>query len=200
LADTVIRAPIAGLVSSRNVQPGEKVSADNRLLDVVDLQQMEMEAAVPASDIMRVALGQEVRLRVEGMPHTLSGKVARINPAAQAGSRSITVYVQVDNPQRALRVGMFGEAQLTLAKKADVLSVPLSAVQNNGGASFVYVIENGRLARKPVTLGITGNDGENDAVEIVSGLQPGAQVVRANLGLLNPGTAVRFAQGAAPQP
>jgi len=196
LGDTVIRAPISGLVSSRTVQPGEKVSPDNRLLDVVDLHQMEMEAAVPTTDIMHIKPGQEVQMKVEGVSIPLIGKVARINPSTQAGSRSILVYIEVDNPQGALRVGMFGEAQLTLAKKSSVLTVPQSALQTNAGNTTVYAIENGKLEQKPVTLGIRGNNEEGAAVEIVSGLNEGAQIVKSNLGNLLPGTLVRFAKAA----
>lgn len=193
LSDTVIRAPMSGLVSSRTVQPGEKVSADNRLLDVVDLRQMELEAAVPTSDIMHIALNQEVLLKVEGLPSQISGRVARINPATQTGSRSILVYIQIDNPQGLLRVGMFGEAQLTLAKKTGVLTAPQSAIRDNAGSSHVYAIENGLLAQKQVTLGIRGNDGTGDAVEITGGLADGARIVRNNLGNLRVGTRVRIA-------
>lgn len=198
LADTVIRAPISGLVSSRSVQPGEKVSVDNRLLDVVDLSQMELEAAVPASDIMHVALGQEVQVKVEGMPQTLAGKVARINPATQTGSRSIMTYIQVENPQGALRVGMFAEARLTVAKKAGVLTLPQSAIRTDAGSAFVYAIENSKLVQKPVTLGISGDDGEGGAVEVIQGLDAGAQIVKANLGSLRIGTTVKFAQAVNP--
>lgn len=198
LADTVIRAPISGLISSRTVQPGEKVAVDSRLLDVVDLGQMELEAAVPASDIMHVALGQEVRVKVEGMPQPLLGKVVRINPATQSGSRSIMTYIQIDNPQGALRVGMFGEAQLTISKKAGVLTVPQSAIRSDAGNTYVYAIENDKLVQKPVTLGARGDDGEGGAVEVVQGLDAGAQIVRANLGSLRLGTAVKFAQPGAP--
>ena len=200
LADTVIRAPISGLVSSRAVQPGEKVSADNRLLDVVDLAQMEMEAAVPASDIVNVALGQEVQVKIEGMPVSLTGKVARINPATQAGSRSIMVYVQIDNPQNVLRAGMFGEAQLTVAKKAGVLTVPQSAIQNDAGNTYVYAIENGKLSQKPVALGIRGDDGEGPAVEVLKGIDNGAQIIRTNLGNLRSGTTVKFTQSGSQPP
>jgi membrane fusion protein (multidrug efflux system) len=196
LSDTVIRAPISGLISSRTVHPGEKVSPDNRLLDVVDLRQMEMEASVPASDIMNIALGQEVQVRIEGLPTPLLGKVARINPSTQAGSRSIMVYIQIDNPQGVLRVGMFGEAQLTLAKKPGVLTIPQSAIQLDAGSTYVYAIENSKLMRKPVTLGFNGDDGEGSAVEIVKGLDDGAQVVKTNLGNLQTGTVVKFPQAA----
>jgi membrane fusion protein, multidrug efflux system len=198
LSDTVIKTPISGLVSSRTVQPGEKVSPDNRLLDVVDLGGMELEAAVPAAEIMRVALGQEVQVRLEGLPTPLAGKVARINPATQAGSRSVMVYVQIDNPQGMLRVGMFGQALLTLSRKSGVLVVPQSAIQSDGVSPFVYAIENGKIARKPVELGIRGDDGQGAAVEIVKGLENGTQVVRTNLGILRPGTTVKLSQAPAP--
>jgi len=198
LADTVVKAPISGLVSVRMVQPGEKVAVDSRLLDVVDLGQMELEAAVPAIDIAHVSLGQEVQVKVEGMPASLNGKVARINPATQAGSRSIMAYIQIDNPQGALRVGMFGEAQLTTAKKSGVLTVPQAAVHSDAGRQFVYAIVDGKLAQKPVEIGIRGDDGNGSAVEIVRGLENGAQIVKANLGALRIGTPVKIAHAAGP--
>ncbi len=198
LADTVIRAPISGLVSARSVQPGEKVSPDNRLLDVVDLRQMEMEAAVPAADIMHISPGQEVQVRVDGLRAPVTGKVARINPATQAGSRSIMAYIQIDNPQGLLRAGMFGEARLTIAGKSGVLSVPQTALQNEGGRSYVYAIEEGKLVQKPVALGLMGDDGSGAAVEILDGLAVGAQIVKTNLGKLRTGAIVKFAQTANP--
>lgn len=202
LNDTVIRAPISGLVSSRTIQPGEKVSADNRLLDVVDLEKLELEAAVPASDIMAVALGQEVQVSIEGLAEPLIGKVVRINPSTETGSRSILTYIQLDNPESVLRAGLFGEAQLTLAKKSGVLTVPQSALHGEAVNPYVYAIENDRLVRKPVMPGLKGDDGQGGAVEIIAGLDSGAQVVKNNLGNLRPGTPVRFAKtpGAAPGP
>ena len=197
LGDTTIRAPIAGLVSNRTIQPGEKVPVDFHLLDIVDLRKLEMEAAVPTSDIQRVALGQEVQLRIEGASQPVAGKVTRINPATQSGSRSIIVYVEVDNPQLLLRAGMFAEAQLTLARRNAVLTVPASAVQTVNGQPVVYLIDKGVLRQVPVILGIAGDDGEGGAVEITGGLAEGAQIVRSNLGTLAPGTPVTIARATA---
>jgi len=194
LGDTVIRAPIAGIVASRSVQPGEKVSADNKLLDVVDLGRMEMEVAVPTSDIIAIAPGQEVAVKVEGLAQPLPATVVRINPATQAGSRSIMTYLQLDNPQNRLRAGMFGEARLTLAKKAGVLAAPPSALQVNGDSAYVYVIEQDKLARRQVQTGITGSDGDATLVEITGGLEPGARIVRSNLGNLPAGATVKVLQ------
>jgi membrane fusion protein, multidrug efflux system len=197
LQDTVIRAPLAGLVSSRTIQPGEKVSPDNHLLEVVDLHQMELEAAVPALDIASIALGQDVEVRVEGLPAALNGTVVRINPSTQAGSRSILAYIRIANPQQALRVGMFAEARLTLARKSGVLSIPQVAIRTDAGQPTVYAIENGKLLQKPVTLGMRGEDERGSAVEIVTGLSSGAQIVVTNLGNLRSGTPVKMATATA---
>jgi RND family efflux transporter MFP subunit len=192
LNDTVIKAPMAGLVSTRTIEPGEKVSVDNKLLDVVDLRQMELEAPVPTADILKVKLGQEVLVRVEGLPEAVTGKVVRINPATQSGSRSIMVYVRIDNPDNLLRAGMFADASLTLDKRDAVLTVPTTAIQNEGDKAYVYTIENGKLTRRDVVTGLRGVDSKGNAVEISSGLQDGARIVKANLGNLNAGTPVRI--------
>ena len=194
LNDTIIRAPIAGLVSVRSVQPGEKVSADNKLIDIVNLQKMEMEASVPASDVARVAIGQSVRLNIEGMSETFEGKVVRINPSTQAGSRSFSVYVQVANPGNQLRAGMFAEAQLTLNSKRGILALPQSAVRKDGSGTYVFTIENGKIARRPVTVGIDGLTGNEYRTEILSGLELGAQVIRTDMGNLTPGTLAHITQ------
>jgi RND family efflux transporter MFP subunit len=192
LNDTVSRAPISGLVSVRHVQPGEKVAMDSRLLEIVNLQQLELEAAVPSSDISKVAIGQKVELRVEGLSQRFDGKVVRINPATQAGSRSVPVYVQVANSQNLLRVGMFADGRLLLSNKAGALTLPQSAVRKVNNGSFVFAIVNNKIERLPVTLGNTGLVGNDHHVEITSGLEVGAQVIRSDMGNLTPGTPVRI--------
>jgi len=103
--------------------------------------------------------------------------------------------VQVDNPERALRAGMFAEARLTLAQKEGVLSIPQAAVRQEGDASFVFAIEDGRLVQKPVTLGMRGIGDDGPAVEVTAGLAEGAQIVRTNLGRLKTGSVVRIVTG-----
>jgi membrane fusion protein (multidrug efflux system) len=191
LNDTTIRAPIDGSISSRTIEPGEKVSTDNKLLDVVDLRQMELEAPVPSADILKVRPGQEVLVTVEGLPQPITGQVVRINPATQAGSRSIMVYVRIANPQGLLRAGMFADASLTLEQRQAVLTVPPAAIRSEGDGTYVYAIEDGKLVRHNVTLGLRGVDRHGDAVEVSSGLNAGARLIKTNLGNLQTGTAVR---------
>jgi len=192
LNDTIIRAPISGMVASRSVQPGEKVSPDNRLLDILNLQKIEMEAVVPTSEIGNVALGQTVRLRVDGLDESFSGRVVRINPATQSGSRSILVYIQVANPQNKLRSGMFAEAQLTLHSKANVLALPVSAVHKTSQGAYVYAIENGLLVKNPVTLGIEGKSDEEARIEMTAGVISGAQIIKNDMGNLRTGSKVHI--------
>jgi len=192
LADTVIRAPISGMISNRMVQPGEKISPDNRLLDVVDLRLLEMEAPVPTQDIASIKIGQTVQLKIEGVQASVDGKVVRINPATTAGSRSIMAYVQVANPDTILRAGMFGEAQLVVDKKSEVLTVPETALQYEGEQAFVYAVENNVLQQKPVKLGLRGESQGKPVVEVLSGLAPQARIVKANLGRLRAGVAVKL--------
>ena len=192
LNDTIIRAPISGMVASRSVQPGEKVSPDNRLLDILNLQKIEMEAVVPTSEIGNVALGQTVRLRVDGLDESFSGRVVRINPATQSGSRSILVYIQVANPQNKLRSGMFAEAQLTLRSKANVLALPVSAVHKTSQGAYVYAIENGLLVKNPVTLGVEGKSDEEPRIEMTAGVISGAQIIKNDMGNLRTGSKVHI--------
>jgi RND family efflux transporter MFP subunit len=197
LNDTVLRAPISGLVSVRYAQPGEKLPIDSKLLDIVNLQKLELEAAVPASDIGQVAIGQPVELHVEGQSGRFAGKVVRINPATQSGSRSVPVYVQIDNPQNQLRVGMFAEAQLVLASRTGVLTLPPGAARSDGGNSYVFVIDGGKIGRRAVTLGASGMAAGERRVEVVSGLAAGTQVIRNDMGNLQSGTSARIALPAA---
>jgi RND family efflux transporter MFP subunit len=191
LADTVLRAPLSGLVAVRAVQPGEKVAPDTKLLDIVDLSVLELEAPVPMADVGRLTIGQEVLLDIEG-DGTVTGKLERINPAATQGSRSIMIYVRIPNADHRVRAGMFAQGGLTLERKAGVLAVPASAVRTEGERRFVYAIENGKLAEKQVQTGVR-SDEAGGLVEITSGLAADARIVKNNLGTLRVGAPVVMA-------
>ena len=101
LDDTVLRAPISGLVSQRLAQPGERVAVDARIVEIVDLSRLELEATLSATDSVAVRVGQQAMLQVEGTDRPITARVVRINPSAQAGSRSVLAYLGVDDPMRS---------------------------------------------------------------------------------------------------
>jgi RND family efflux transporter MFP subunit len=184
MQDAVVRAPFAGVVSRRMVNVGEKVTVDSQMFTIVDLAKMEVEAPAPASEIPGVKVGQLAHMRVDGFgDRVFEGRIERINPAADPGSRSITVYLSVPNRDGALKGGMFAKGQLVLDKAPPAPVVPAGAVREEAGQAYVFTIEDGKVARRAVTLGLR----EEGLVEIKSGLEKGVPVVRARIGDLKPG-------------
>ncbi len=196
--DTILKAPISGQVSQRLAQPGERVAIDTRIIEIVDLTRLELEATLSAADSTQVQVGQSAELQIEGSPKTVAAKVARINPSAQAGSRSVLAYLSIDNTGSdsssgqalPLRQGLFAQGTLGTAK-ASMLALPLSSVRTDKPAPYVQALENGRVVHKPVELGARGTAGSEDVVA-VKGLTENAVVIRSSIGMLREGTQVRF--------
>jgi RND family efflux transporter MFP subunit len=146
---------------------------------------------VPASDIPRIRVGQEVRFKVDGFgDRNFAGKVLRINPAAEAGSRAMLVYIGVDNPDGALRAGMFAKGAVTTEKSAVHPLLPLGAVQKQDGKDVVYRVDGGRVVAQPVKLGLKNEDA--GLVEAVDGIAPGATVLAVKLDGVKPGEKVKL--------
>ena len=189
LDDTVLRAPISGVVAQRLAQPGERVAVDVRVIEIVDLSQLEVEATLSGADSVDVRVGQEAVLQVEGTTRAVRAKVARINPSAQPGSRSVLAYLAIADAT-GLRQGLFAQGTLATAQTS-ALAVPLSAVRTDKPAPYVQVVENNQVAHKTVQAGTRGESGKEIMVA-VTGVAPGALVIRGNVGPLREGTAVKF--------
>ena len=195
--DAVVRAPISGMVSKRMVNGGERVMPDAAIVTIVDLSRLELEAAVPASDIASIALGQAVRFSVDGFgDRAFDGRVERINPVAEAGSRAIKLFVAVPNTSGLLKGGMFAQGRITLSQSQPVAVVPTTALFEEAGQSYVFTVEAGKLAKKAVGLG--ARDEVNGLAEVTSGLAQGADVVRVRMGSLKVGAPALVRASAAP--
>ncbi|WP_312440690.1 efflux RND transporter periplasmic adaptor subunit [Janthinobacterium sp.] len=191
LADTVIRAPMAGIVSKRHVQAGEKVSPDMPVYTIVNLAQLTLEAPVPSAEIPRIKIGQEVRFKVDGFgARDFAGKVARINPTTESGSRAVLVYIAVDNGDGALRGGMFAKGSIVTERSMVAPMVPLTAVRTEKHGTVVYALVNNKVVEQAVTLGLRNED--EGYAEVTEGLAPGAKVIVAKLDGVKPGHGVRF--------
>lgn len=190
LGDAVLVAPFSGIVSLRHAQPGERVALDAKVVSIVDLTRLQLEAAVPPAAIGQVKVGQTMNFRVEGFgEREFAGRIERINPAATAGSRSISVYAVIDNSEGLLRGGMFAQGALTLSSVDGALAIPASAVREEIGQTFVYAIEDGLVKKKNVKVGAPDASGR---VQVLEGLAAGDRVVRVNLGSLREGLTARL--------
>ena len=187
--DAVLVAPFSGIVSLRHAQPGERVALDAKVVSIVDLSRLQLETPVPPAAIGRVRVGQAMNFRVEGFgEREFVGRIERINPAATAGSRSISVYAVIDNREGLLRGGMFAQGALTLSRVDNALAVPATAVREEIGQTFVYAIDGGLVKRKHVKVGPPDAAGR---VQVLEGLAAGDRIVRVNLGSLREGVAAR---------
>jgi RND family efflux transporter MFP subunit len=185
-ADALVRAPMSGIVAKRLVNGGERVGVDAPLLQLVDLSRLELEATVPASDVARIAPGQAVRVSVDGFgARQFDGKVARINPVAESGTRAIKLFVTVPNGDASLRGGMFAQGLVTVSQSKATPVIPLSAVFEEAGQTYVFTVEGGKLAKHALKLGL--KDEVSGLVEVAQGLDAGITVVRIRMNGLKVG-------------
>jgi membrane fusion protein (multidrug efflux system) len=186
LKDSVATAPLSGVVAKRHVQPGEKVAFDTPLVTVVDLREMELQALIPAADIPEIRIGMTVDLTVDGFgPRKFTGRVERINPATETGTRAILVFVGIPNPATELRGGMFAAGRVALTTGAPVQSLPLAAVRSEGGQTFVWAIEGGKLVKRVIVTG--RRDEETGRVELKTVLPTATKVLAARFENLTEG-------------
>ena len=190
--DASLRAPFDGVVASRLAQAGERVGVDVKLLELVDPGQLEVEVALSASDSVDVRIGQVAQLQVEDRPDTLTARVKRISPSAQAGSRSVLVFLALD-AQPGLRHGLFVKGTLGTTQSR-VLAVPLEAIRTDRARPYVQVVADEQVVHRPVEMGLRGTEvNGRDANPIwvaVQGLSEGDTVLQGQLGPLREGLRV----------
>ena len=195
LEDTVLTAPISGQVSQRLAQPGERLGIDARVLEIVDISRLELEASVAPAQSVQLKLGQSAQLQIEGSAQPVSARLVRINPSAQASSRSVLAYLVIDNKAGSgLRQGLFAQGSLGTGSTR-VSALPLSSVRTDQATPYVQLLREGRVVHQPVELGARGTVG--DEVMVGVDLPPGTQVLRASVGLLRAGLATRLTDVAA---
>jgi RND family efflux transporter MFP subunit len=198
-ADSQLIAPIGGIVSQRFVQPGERVGVEAKVIEIVDLSRIELEAAVAPEDVGAVQIGQTARLNVDGLAEPATATVARINPSTQAGTRAVLVYLALQ-PQPGLRQGLFARGQIELQRR-DALVAPVASVRVDQARPYVLAVQGGQVRQRTVELGARGTaliDGRSEpAVELLSGATAGDVLLRASAGALRDGTAVKLATPAA---
>lgn len=211
--DAVLRAPIAGQVSQRIAQPGERVAVDGRVIEIVDLSRLELEAALPPEDAAAVTPGATATLWVEGLTQPQTARVLRVNPAAQAGTRAVLAYLGLSGGP-GLRAGLFTRGEIALnpgrngqpgagSGATAVAAVPVSAVRVDQAQPYVVVFENGHLRQRTVQLGARGSAGASAGagepfVELRSGVAPGARLLRGSVGMVIDGSAARLTAAARP--
>ncbi|HYW07286.1 MAG TPA: efflux RND transporter periplasmic adaptor subunit, partial [Longimicrobium sp.] len=193
MVDTRVTASTSGIVERRMVNPGENVARGASMFTIVRGDVLELAAAVPERNATGVRPGQTVKFTADTRQFT--GRVARVGPSVDPGSRAVTVYVQVPNPDGALRAGTFASGRIVSRVVNDALVVPAAAIREarEGGKPFVYRVTGDSIDVVEVTPGLT--DEGQGLVQVVGGLSEADRVVVGNVGLLGKGMKVRMAGG-----
>ena len=196
--DAQLVAPISGIVSQRLVQPGERVAIDARLVEIVDLSRLELEAAMAPEDVVNVRVGQAAQLDVDGRAQPLAARVSRINPSTQAGTRAVMVYLATDAAAAAsgLRQGLFARGVIKLERQS-ALMIPATSVRIDQARPYVLAVVDGKVSQRSVTLGMRGDitlDGRTEAGVELTGdaVPPGTLLLRGTVGQLRDGTPVKI--------
>jgi RND family efflux transporter MFP subunit len=177
VSDVVVVSPAEGVVTSRAINPGQVVTAGQDLFVVADLSTVWAVGEVYEHDMARVRQGAEAEVAASALPDAeLRGRISYIDPRVDAVARTAKVRLELANPRKALRFGMYVTMRLSLGGGDPVMLVPRSAVQPLGETSVVYLPSaegEGRFVERAVTLGAV----VGDSVQVLKGLKPGDRVV-----------------------
>jgi len=189
-ADTVVRAPFAGIVAERFVGTGDYVSRGTKVATVVRIDPVRVELTVPEQYLSQVSTGQPVRLTVDAYPNDVfTAKVRFVSPALKSDQRALTVEAIAPNADGRLKPGLFATALLQHPAPASAMLVPASAVETIAGTSRVYVIAAGeKIEERIVTLG----EKVGDRVELATGVKAGERVAANPRGKLSDGVRVQI--------
>ena len=191
--DANLKAPFTGQIAQRLVPQGERVAIDARIVEIVNLSQLELEAALPANDAAQVRVGMKAQLQVEGLSQPVEARVLRINPSAQAGSRSVLVYLGVAG-REGLRQGLFAEGALG-TQTVQAMAVPLTSVRTDKPQPYVQVIDGQAVRHVGVKTGAR-TEVQGRAMVAVEGLTEGMQVLAASAGAVREGVQIKFTAAA----
>jgi RND family efflux transporter MFP subunit len=175
--DGLILSPISGVITQRQVEPGQTVSIGQTLFEIVDPDHLEIQAKISNDQQGFLNIGQAIEYQVQGEKNTLHAKVSRISPVADQSSRQIEFFAEPQEKINALSIGAFVDGKLISAQQTNGQIIPLNTIQNLDTQAYVWAIRQGKINKVNIEI-LQNNYSENQAV--VRGLAPQDQVSRVN--------------------
>lgn len=196
LQRTEVRAPFDGVVSDRKVSAGDTAQVGKELVKVIDPASMRLEGLVSAERMQEIKVGQVVSFRVNGLGATeFTGKVRRIDAAADATTRQVEVLVDFAGENRPRVSGLYAEGRIQTGS-AEVVTVPEASVQLAGDEAFVWRVAGNKLQKQKVKLG--ERDARRGTYVLLAGAAEGERILRNPSTTLIDGQAVELAAAATP--
>lgn len=183
LANTVIKAPISGVISGKNMNIGQMASIGTSLATVNDISYVYATIQVPQEKISSVKMGQSATITTDGSDATYSGTVQNIDLSADATSRVFNVKVKIDNSDKSLLPGIYAQVELSTDQTTNIITVPVNILVGNEGDYSLLINDNGVVKKQKITIG----EIDNNNVEVTSGLSDGDQIICTNTSTLQDG-------------
>ncbi len=183
--DGTIVSPIDGVVTNRNVNPGEVVNMGVPLMTVADTSTLKLQGTVSQNAVSAIKLGQEANVLVDGMPDAaFKGTVTQIGPVAASTGQYFPVVVTIKNPG-GLLAGMTATASLSVSGSG-ALVVPESAIREIDGTDYVFVLSGNTVEQRKVMIGLQNNT----EAQVAGNLKVGDRIATSNLDVLRNGITV----------
>lgn len=186
LENTVIKAPISGVISEKSLNIGQMVSQGSALAKINDISSVYATIQVPQEKINSIKIGQAATVTVEGSDQTINGTVKNIDLAADSTTRVFNCKIAIDNSNKSLYPGVFAKVDLINNEKIEIITVPINALVGDEGNYSVFINDNGVARKQSVTIGET----DANSVEITSGIEDGDQIICSNTSTLIDGNEV----------
>ena len=171
---TKIRAPISGVVSSRDIKLGQHVMAGTAAFKITDTRNLVAYLSIPQTELSKISAGDTAKVRVDAMPDVeFSAEIARISPTIDPRNGTFKATAYIENPDGEIAPGMFGRFNIAYEKHADALLIPVAALLEEDSDTVVYVVNDGEASRREIEIGIQSNG----FVEVLGGLDADEQIV-----------------------
>ena len=182
-----VRAPIAGVVSERNVKLGETIGTSMAAFRITDTSELVAYLTIPQTELEKFAAGHAATLSVDSMPgRDYAAEVVRISPTIDVRNGTFRATAFIENPDGKLAPGMFARFRIAYEKHADAMTIPAQALVIEDELTAVYVVSDGLVTRRVIETGIE----TNGTVEVLDGLDDDEQVVIVGQSALRDGSRV----------
>ena len=184
LSYAIVRAPFSGYIYKKYTDHGQLASKNGKLFALASLNEMQIKTAIPSEQINQIKINQQVSFSVETSSNTYIGKITRINPVAEEGTRSFFVYINFNNDVYKLKSGQFVKGKINLTQLSNVDYISNDVIRTNSNGKYVFLLLKNKVVSKPVTI-LLNNSTENTCA--ISGVSTNDTVISASIVNLKPG-------------
>jgi len=173
--DGIISSPISGVITQRQVEPGQTVAPGQTIFEIVDPDQLEIQAKVPSDMQADLKTGSKIEYRIQGNPNLLTANISRISPIADQASRQIEFFARPNETITSLSIGSFVDGEILSARQISGPLIPLATIRDIQNKPYVWAIRQNKIIKVNVDV---LEQRYNDNLVVVRGLESSDRISR----------------------